>query len=308
MPKFDKNSPYMPSAVRQAIEQKKRPTAFARVQLVERIVDHCRDTIPNLERADFNEVALDLVSNYPDTFKDTILLSEHGSDSLAKQMRTKYDNDKRPDVPTPKEREAPACKQAYGCIRWNPSLSEESSEESEENSREILKSMHTLSRKEWEWKLIKKHMDGSFYLQRKEINGPLATPAKSSKNKKRKRQAVDEDDNLEQVQNVSISDIKDRWPFLFTCRGMNYHFMNLTGIDFRSNMFEFVQEDSVILIEFLASKNENLAAMKLEMVRAERNGCTSAKLPALLKMLVNALKDDFSYLVRFVEVRFKCNN
>lgn len=54
MPTFDKDSPYMPRAVKEAIEKRVRPSASARSQMVERIVDHCREKVPNLQRAMLN--------------------------------------------------------------------------------------------------------------------------------------------------------------------------------------------------------------------------------------------------------------
>lgn len=167
MPTFDKKSPFIPSDVKEAIERKKRPSASGRASMVERIVDHCREEVPNLQRSMLNSVALDLVTAYPETFKDSILISDHGSDSLAKQMRDKFDNDKRPALPTPRERQAPAIKEAFGCINWNPPLPEGETEETQENKRKILVDMHQLSKKEWNWKAIKKNMEETFYLQRK---------------------------------------------------------------------------------------------------------------------------------------------
>lgn len=303
MPQYDKNSFVMPTSVKSAIANKQRPSAAARCQMVDRIVDDCREKVPNLERAMFNPVAQQIVESYPESFRDTILLSEHGSDSLAKQLRDKFDNEKRPvTARTSKEKEAPAVKQAYGCTKWNPPLPENATEESLEEKRNDLKEMHTLTPKEWDWKMIKKSMEESHFLQRKDINGALAAAASKQKSRKRKRGETNEQVDNDLTEKVSIVDIKDRWPFLFSSRGMNYHFFNLTSVDFRDNLSSFVQEDGSLLIEFLASKGDELSKMKLDMVRAERNGLRSTKLPTVLKMLTKALKDDVSLLVRFVEV------
>ncbi|KAJ1526538.1 hypothetical protein ONE63_008125 [Megalurothrips usitatus] len=172
MPTFDKDSPYMPASVKEACIQRKRASSSGRNQMVERIVDRCREVVPGLQRSMFNDVALSLVLAYPDTFKDTILVSKHGSDSLAKQLRDKFDNDKRPKNSTQMEKEAPSNKEAYGCIRWNSTLPDSETEDSQEEKRQSLVDMHMLSKKEWDWKIIKKHSEESFFLQMKDINGP----------------------------------------------------------------------------------------------------------------------------------------
>lgn len=105
---------------------------------------------------------------------------------------------------------------------------------------------------------------------------------------------------------MSVSNTKERWPFLFTARGMNYHFKNLTGIDLRDKVTDFSREECNVLIEYLACKNDDQARTRRDMLRAERNGHSSTKLPTAVLMLVKALKDDLSFFVTFVEVSV-CN-
>ncbi len=75
VPVFTVESPYMPSGVKEAVIAKKRPSARDRKAFVERIVDKCREDIPNLERAIFGDIALQLVQDFPDSFKDTCPIS-----------------------------------------------------------------------------------------------------------------------------------------------------------------------------------------------------------------------------------------
>lgn len=298
----------MPSSVKQAIAAKQRPPASARCQMVNRIVDDCRQKVPNLERSMFNAVAAKLVALYSESFRDTIPVSEHGSDSLAKQLRDRFDNEKRPVDLTPKEVEAPAIKQAYGCVQWNPSLPEKATEESQETIKEALKNMYRLSPKEWDWKLIKKYMEDSFYLQRKEINGALAEAAAASKLRTRRKKKKDNEENEEpeaEEERVSAQDIKKSWPFMFTSRGMNYHCFHLLKVDIRDHMFNFIQDEGNLLIEFLACRGQDLSKIKMDMVKAERNNLSNTKLPTILRMLSKALKDDVSLLLRFTEVNVK---
>ena len=167
--------------------------------------------------------------------------------------------------------------------------------ESQETKRKTLQDMHKLSKKEWDWKVIKKNMEESFYLQRKDINGSLA--ANSNARRKRKRPAAELEENVDQPdENLTVSAIRERWPFLFTPRGMNYHIKKLTGIDFKDKLGEFIKEESGLLIEFLPCKGEEQARIKRDMIRAERNGHSPIKFPTVLQMLAAFL------LVRFVEV------
>jgi hypothetical protein len=61
LPEYDKDSPFIPAAVRKAINDKKRPTEGIE-SMVERIVDDCREKVPGLQRCMFNTVAESLVS------------------------------------------------------------------------------------------------------------------------------------------------------------------------------------------------------------------------------------------------------
>ncbi|KAK3922736.1 Serine hydroxymethyltransferase [Frankliniella fusca] len=172
LPVFTEDSPYFPSGIKKAIRAEKRPTRSDRESMCERIVDHCREVVPNLERSRLNDVAKQIVEHFPKSFKDTILISAHRSDSLALQLRTKFDNNdrklKRPKAPL--EEEAPATKEAYGCVLWEAPLPAGTTEESLENIRLDMKKTYRVSRKDWDWRVIKKQLQDSYYLQRKHIN------------------------------------------------------------------------------------------------------------------------------------------
>lgn len=271
--------------------------------MVQRIVDHCRETVPGFQRYMLTTVAKELVIAYPDTFKDTLPLSDHGSDGLAKQMRDKLDNDTRvKNMLTANERQAPKCKEAFGCVMWNPVLEGEDTVESQEAKREKLLDMHRLSKKQWQWKAIKSNLEESFYLQRRDINGDLATAALSrSKSKKRKRQESEADVDDPVPKGMPIAEVKIRWPFLFTPKGMNYHFRKLTGQDFRDLLSKFSSE-TVMMIEYLACKGEEFAKLKRRLDRADRAGQVDAKLVGLFMMLILNFKESIDWIVAFVDV------
>ncbi|KAK3917041.1 Chitinase A [Frankliniella fusca] len=170
LPKFDKDSPYMPSSVRKAICNKKRPTTSGIEDMVARIVDRCRD-VPNLRRSMFDSVALQIVNDYPESFKDSIPVSEHGSDSLAQQLKKKNDNDKRPcdRNQTDTEKKAPNIKEAVGCRNWNPPIPEHETEESLTKVMQDLMKMQRVSSINWEWTFIKRKLIQSYSIKGKTL-------------------------------------------------------------------------------------------------------------------------------------------
>lgn len=299
LPVFGADSPYLPSGVKTAIQKRKRPSAADRESMVERIVDRCREIVPNLARADLDDVAKDVVKNFPASFKDTVLISDHGSDGLARQMKVKYDNDKRPkNSKTATEKAAPSIPQAFGCTRWSPACPSNQTEESQENIMQELQAAYKLSRKDRDWKTIKTNMEESFYLQRQHINGSLA------ENSKKKRRRVDEQGNdaAESTEQKSITDHKENWPFLFTSKGLNLHYKLLTGIDFKDKLHNYVTENGNIVIDFLAFKNEPLRKLIRKMLKADRQGHRSTVLPTLLKMVLVNFGENPQNLMTFVEV------
>ncbi|KAK3930901.1 Beta-lactamase 1 [Frankliniella fusca] len=311
LPVFSADSPYMPYGVKQAIAQKKRPSTVDREQMVARIVDRCREVVPNLTRSTFNEVAQKIVSMYPNSFRDTIAVSDHGSDSLAYQLKNEYDNDKRPYDRrlSKKEKEAPPVAEATGCSKWNPQIPEDETEDSLLKLQQDLKKMHKVSSKNWEWNLIKRKLTSSFYLQRKEINGELANTsnanAKSKKPSRKRKRTADDDEDVDEPEaqpykNLSIKEIQSNWPFLFTAKGINIHFEMLTERDFSSSLDRYISDHGSKLIDYLASRNDELLRMKRKMDLAERQAFGSVVLSTLLLMLVKFFKEERDHFIMFV--------
>ncbi|KAK3923523.1 Enolase 1 [Frankliniella fusca] len=302
VPMYDKDHVLMPTGIQEAIRKECRPSSKAREAMVERFVDDCRKNIPNLQRSDFVDLADFLVQTYPATFKDTVIYTNNklGSDSLRDQFRNKFDNDKRnPNVRTSKELEAPARPEAYGCISWNPQLPASETEASQEEKRITLLNMSRLAKKNWDQKTIKKLMMETYYLQRKDINGEVVA-AKPKNNKKRKRREMEDEENESQAddppQGMNVSLVRERWPFLFTSKGMNQHCKTLTGTDFHDSLYEWINSDNAdILIDLLATKSDDLAYMRRRMVREEKKGNKTAEIDELDEELFSA--DGFPNLV-----------
>jgi len=145
LPVFDVESPYLPSKVKEAIKANKRPSATDRADMVGRIVDRCREIVPNFARAMLDDVGKGIVKSFPASFKDTILVSEHGSDCVARQLKVKFDNSKQPkDSKTAQEKSAPSIPQAFGCSNWNPTCPSDQTEESQQELMQQLQRTHGL--------------------------------------------------------------------------------------------------------------------------------------------------------------------
>lgn len=297
VPIFDVTSPYMPSAVKQAVLAKKRPSKSARVDFVERVVDRCCELVPSLQRTYFDEVARRITVMYPESFKDTHPISEHGSDTLAGQMRAKLSNHRRnKKALTTREVEAPARKEAFGCIRWNPKLPEDQSIETMEQIKTELQSMHTVSRRDWNWRVIKPKLSDSYFLQRKEINGSLALSTRA-----RKRNQTEETPDDPTEADLTIVQLHSKWPFLFTSRGINFHFNLLTGLDFKDKLSDFITEEGPDLVEFLGSQNDTLRRIYRRMRKAEKQGHGQTTLGAVVLMLISYLKEERNDFITFVD-------
>ncbi|KAK3919972.1 ATP-dependent 6-phosphofructokinase subunit alpha [Frankliniella fusca] len=303
MPLFDKNSPFIPAGVRQAIDLKKRPSVRDRQCMVDRIVDHLKEKVPNLVRSDFDSVADNLVQLYPESFKDTLAVSRHGSDSLRSQFKVKFDNlNRKPTKSRDQTTSAPA---SYGCLQFNPACPEGETEQSLVRRRDNLKSLFDHGRRHWDWRRIKVEMEITFYLQRKNINGPVSVPKPSS----RRRRPQPENEENEQSGDeqaadnraMTVVELKTEWPCLFKAAGMNYHLKLLTGSDFILQLDTFLAEDGKFLVEYLASKGETQAATRRKMIRSETRGNMDAYLAALIKMLTEYFSEDEAALVSFVE-------
>lgn len=303
LPSLDVDSPLFPAEVRTAIREFKRPTDQYRVIMVERIVDYCRENIAGFQRSSCQDVAKKIVELYPDSFKDVLPVSSHGSDSLIKQILIRYDNEKRPAKPLATEKQAPASKEAYGCHMFEPALPDQATIESLTRKRDELKTMHRMSKKDWDWKTIKRKMEETYYLQRKDILSSL--PPKEPASKRRKKGSNENEATVDDVQvysTLSMVQIKESWPFLFTSQGINQHFKTLTGVNFHEKFTEYIRNNAVNIIDFLSSQNEDMLKLKRRMERAERGGCGSAKTVALLLMTMQHFGDQQTSLFKLVEV------
>lgn len=299
IPVFDKDSPHIPAAVRKAIEQRKRPKMSDRAIMASRIVDHLLETIPHFLRTDFPKVADQIVESYPDSFKDTILINEKGSDSLRRQFKNCYDNRNRNlDDPQTSKRKHSEAPQAYGCLNWNPPLPDGDSGANQLKVKDGLKKIMENTVRHWDWRRVKTMMEESFYLQRRNINGPSEQPSR----RKRRPGVLDsdeEDDATEKA--MTVPELLIEWPSLFKPKGMNHHFALLTGVDFFTQLDKFMADEGKILIDFLASKNTQHGRVRTEMTIQERRGNADAPLVALIRVLMMQFKEDASALATHVE-------
>ncbi|KAK3933119.1 Peptidyl-tRNA hydrolase [Frankliniella fusca] len=301
IPVFHKNCPYIPVRVREAINSGKKPQPSERQDMVDRIVDHCRDKIPDLVRRDFVAVAKQLVEMYPKSFKDTLPSSETGHDSLAYQLQNKFDNDNRWLKKTPAERNRTPLQrpEAFGCVKWTCEIPLGETKASLLKKKKQLSDTYVKGKRHWDWRKLTPDMEATFCLQRVDINGPEQVLQRKSR--KRKQPEVDETDDSDFTESrKTLLDIKDEWPFLFHARGINIHFMQLTGVDFCQNLEDFLSGDGKTLINYLALNSEKLESIRRKMQRFEGKKSSSA-LIALVRMIQEFFKEPLEEFASYVE-------
>jgi len=101
---------------------------------------------------------------------------------------------------------------------------------------------------------------------------------------------------------TTITDLKENWPFLFTSKGLNLHYLLLSGVDFKEKLQVYVNEDGKRVIDFLSCKNERMSQLKRRMEMAERQGHRATVFPTLLKMLTVNFGEELKFLMILVEV------
>lgn len=197
-----------------AIERGHRSSPAGRREIV-RVV--CSEIYRHCEKPGkkaLSVVARNTVNDYPNSFEDTIEGTKIGTgyDALLKQLVLRFDNlnrkyqsakRKKFDSSQPDESNVSNKKlktDEYGCINFMPvDIPDGETADSLNEKKKTLKEKFLLGDTEE----VESLLEATYIKQRKDIIGS----------------------------NMSIRDLKEEWPHLFTSSGMFKHFANLTGID-----------------------------------------------------------------------------
>ncbi|KAK2915664.1 hypothetical protein Q8A67_000038 [Cirrhinus molitorella] len=241
----------MPSELRSALTNGKRPLPPDRRKMIRIIVDEMRKHEKNPSIAQCRVVAHKIVKEYPKSFSDfgdAEEKNEAGYYSLLKQIKTRVEHINRDnilarrrrirgaaDTPSTTQCRGPAA--TYGCTQWQPEPPQANSDDVLEEKRLTLENLYQQYGKIGADRGdVCALMKETYYLQRKHINDKQAPP---------------------------IRDLKTKWPYLFVQKHMYAHFEELTGIDIHKRLNQAMQEYGKFLIDFFKSKPTNDAVKKV---------------------------------------------
>lgn len=253
-----------PTALIDACEQDEKPDPVDRREMIRILMDHairstCSDE--NVGRNELRLLAQKVTAKYPRSFADKIngKIVGDGSQTLLQQLENRRENVFR-NQKLAKKRKAPkddakASKEkveldSYGCIkgRWEGEMQEGSDplEVLEETRKKLLKE-YEQTPENWDKKTINQWMESTFNLQRKDIN------------------------------ELSVKEICQRWPFLFEETWMAQHFKLLTGMDIQANTFASKAER---LYTFFKTKTSRQIVEALKIIKEEMQH-TQNKMPII---------------------------
>uniref|UniRef100_A0A669BL90 Uncharacterized protein n=1 Tax=Oreochromis niloticus TaxID=8128 RepID=A0A669BL90_ORENI len=193
--------------------------------VVEAMQVHCR----NPKRASCEEVAKIIVNRYPQTFADftetgerlgcghySLLRSiksrvehvnrDNTTHRLRQTKRTRNEEDCSPNSNATSPKKVRCLVDSYGCINWQPvELPEGEMPASLEEKKHILLTIF--------------NSEGPGAVERPDVDDFMCLTYISQ------RQLINSCPSL------SVAEIQEQWPFLFTRKGLSNHFYKLTGID-----------------------------------------------------------------------------
>ncbi|XP_052131419.1 uncharacterized protein LOC127751636 [Frankliniella occidentalis] len=243
------------------------------IAVIKECVLQARKGIQGCTRASMETVYNQLVDRHKNTFSGVVGKGKAAGFLL--RLKIGYDNATRPGRngrqrnPTTLEYERPRGKFAYGCLRWRfQTYPNDCNEAQAMVVKEELKQMFSSG------------------------NNCDATTAAEE----------DEDDPAVPV---TLQNIVEDWPFLFTHTGMKVHFQILTGIDVTETVEEFktLQLDSFLDFFKSLSTQENAVLYRNTFRRCKRSQLDriQAKFIAVIIMVSHYFGEDFKELVHFKE-------
>nr|XP_055049458.1 uncharacterized protein LOC129434833 isoform X1 [Misgurnus anguillicaudatus] len=237
----------MPSGIKLAIANKKRPSPADRRHLVRVLVDCMRKHEVNPSRAQCQIVVQNIIKQYPDSFADILADGTKigsGYASLLLQVKTRVEHVNRNNTLARlrKERLRPSCgticqssrrpADQYGCVRWQPQeLPEGENDDSLEEKRKQMLQLHSTEGSSGATRgELYKLMEVTYYRQRRDINANPPLP---------------------------VSEVKKSWPYLFCLKGMFLHFHLLTDIALLQRIMESIEGKGKRILRYFQEKPTN---------------------------------------------------
>uniref|UniRef100_I3KCD3 Uncharacterized protein n=1 Tax=Oreochromis niloticus TaxID=8128 RepID=I3KCD3_ORENI len=204
--------------------------------VVEAMQVHCR----NPKRASCEEVAKIIVNRYPQTFADFTEKGERlgcGHYSLLRSIKSRVEHVNRdntthrllPTVMQPHLKKGRCLVDSYGCINWQPvELPEGETPASLEEKKHILLTIF--------------NSEGPGAVERPDVDDFMCLTYISQ------RQLINSCPSL------SVAEIQEQWPFLFTQKGLSNHFYKLTGTDISERLSQALITKGRRIINYFSSQ------------------------------------------------------
>lgn len=237
----------MPSGIRLAIANKKRPSPADRRQLVRILVGNMQKHEVNPSKAQCQIIVQNIVKQYPESFADVLADGTKigcGYASLLLQVKTRVEHVNRNNTLARrrKERLQSSCRtisqssrrpaDRYGCVSWQPEeLPAGENDETLEEKRKQMVLLHSTEGMSGATRgELHKLMEVTYYRQRRDINASPAPP---------------------------LSELKNSWPYLFSLKGIFLHFNLLTDISLLQKIMESIEGKGKRILRFFQEKPTN---------------------------------------------------
>lgn len=252
----------MPAEIQSAISSGKRPSPAARRQMVRVLADEMKKMETTPTRSQCLTICKTIVNQYPQSFADQLhdgrIIGE-GYSSLLTQVKTRIENLSR--TTSFRQHRSSLCgvkrgpTDTYGCVRFQPDLPLEETEDSVENKRQKLEDIYSREgTKGGENAEVIQLMETTFCLQRSQIN---SIPA------------------------PSVAEVIKKWPYLFLQKGLFTHFELLTEINVLRAFELSVEECGRSIVQFFKTRPTN---SEVKAVLSKEEAIDSAHLIVQLLM------------------------
>uniref|UniRef100_A0A3Q4GXA0 Zgc:113210 n=1 Tax=Neolamprologus brichardi TaxID=32507 RepID=A0A3Q4GXA0_NEOBR len=211
--------------------QSQEETELIQRTVVEAMQVHCR----NPKRASFEEVAKIIVNRYPQTFADFTEKGERlgcGHYSLLRSIKSRVEHVNRDNIPnsnatSPKK--VRCLVDSYGYINWQPVEFPEG-----EMPASLEKKKHIL--------LTIFNSQGPGAVERPDVDDYMCLTY------------ISQCQLINRCRLLSVAEIQEQWPFLFTRKGLSNHFHKLTGIDISERLSQALITKGRRIINYFSSQ------------------------------------------------------
>ncbi|GAB1604998.1 uncharacterized protein LOC115220330 [Argonauta hians] len=297
---FDK----MPLGLIHALKNKQRPESSLRREMIRVIVAEAIKYCARPNKKQLYVIAQKLVSEYPESLMDCPSSPngrQTGFDAILKQLQSRVENINRFDrgqflyqkklmtwTKTKQSFDSGGRKSSkllnnYGCVNWQPfKLPPNETKWSLRMKQDLLRSMYNSN---WDTEYVERDMLTTFFFQRKDINN-----------------------------GASIPTLHKDWPFLFEGIGLMVHFKELTSIDMKHIMGDFLSNNKVeMVINFLKSyflKTNKTDIEQILQTAADFKNCSQMKslvgieLPLMMQLVMVYLVEDIQHLFPLIPLNY----